>query len=177
MSRNDRRRRVCAGGAVLAVSIAGIWIRCGPIPPALLEGVDRPSTVIVDRHGRPLHETLQGGARVQAVDADRLPPTLAAATLAAEDRRFYSHPGVDLVALTRAARHDLVEGRVVEGGSTISQQVAKLLLQRREGVHPRGVGDKVKEMVLALRLEHRFRKPQILALYLNLASYGNQTAG
>ena len=168
---------MCAASAVLALLIAGIWIRCGPIPAALLEGIDRPSTVIVDRQGRPLHETLQGGTRVQAVDADRLPPTLVTATLAAEDRRFYSHPGVDLVALVRAARHDLVEGRVVEGGSTITQQVAKLLLQRREGVHPRGAGTKLREMVLALRLEHRFRKQQILALYLNLASYGNQTAG
>jgi penicillin-binding protein 1C len=102
---------------------------------------------------------------------------LASATIAAEDRRFYSHPGVDPVALLRAARHDLVEGRVVEGGSTITQQVAKLLIQRREGVQSRGMRAKLREMVLALRLEHRFTKRELLALYLNLASYGNQTTG
>ena len=102
---------------------------------------------------------------------------LVAATLAAEDRRFYSHPGVDPMSLARAARQNLVERQIVEGGSTITQQVAKLLLQRREGVKPRGFRAKVREMVLALRLEHRFTKREMLALYLNLASYGNQATG
>src|SRR5206468_3931377 len=61
--------------------------------------------------------------------------------------------------------------------STITQQAAKLLIQRREGIARRGLRAKLREMVLALRLEHRFSKREILALYLNLASYGNQTAG
>ncbi len=98
------------------------------------------------------------------------PPWSSIATDACCSRRY-------VVALARAARHDLVEGRTVEGGSTITQQVAKLLVQRRDGIHARGVAAKLREMVLALRLEHRFAKTEILALYLNLASYGNQTAG
>src|SRR5207248_1880382 len=81
------------------------------------------------------------------------------------------------LALVRAARHNLVEGHIVEGGSTISQQVAKLLIQRREGLHRRGWRAKVREMLLALRLEHRFSKRQLLALYLNLAAYGHQASG
>ena len=81
------------------------------------------------------------------------------------------------MGLVRAARHNLAEGRIVEGASTITQQVAKLLIQQRDGVKPRGLGAKLHEMALALRLEHRFTKREILALYLNLASYGNQTAG
>jgi penicillin-binding protein 1C len=81
------------------------------------------------------------------------------------------------MALVRAARQNLVEGRIVEGGSTISQQVAKLLIQRREGLKPRGLRAKLREMVLALRLEHRYSKREVLALYLNLASYGNQATG
>ena len=86
-----------------------------------------------------LYEALsQGGSRIRPLDAASLPPMLEAATLGAEDRRFYAHPGVDPVSLLRAARHNLVEGRVVEGGSTITQQVAKLLIQRREGVRHRG---------------------------------------
>ena len=98
-------------------------------------GIDTPSTVVVDRHGRVLYEALsQDGSRIRPLDAASLPPVLEAATLAAEDRRFYSHPGVDPISLVRAAKHNLVEGRVVEGGSTITQQVAKLLIQRREGV-------------------------------------------
>ena len=148
------------------------------IPAGLLDGIDTPSTVVVDRHGRVLYEALsRDGSRIRPLEAAGLPPVLEAATLAAEDRRFYSHPGVDPVALLRAARHNLAEGHVVEGGSTITQQVAKLLIQRREGLRHRGVAMKLRETVLALRLEHRFSKRDILAMYLNLAAYGNQTAG
>ncbi|MGH9410613.1 MAG: penicillin-binding protein 1C, partial [Vicinamibacterales bacterium] len=129
-------------------------------------------------HGDVLYEALTAaGARVKPLDADRIPPMLEAATLAAEDRRFYSHHGVDLLALVRAGRRDLEERAIVEGGSTITEQTAKLLLQRRDGLSRRGLAAKTRELILALRLEHRFSKPQILALYLNLASYGNQTAG
>ena len=106
-----------------------------------------------------------------------LPPVLVAATIAAEDRRFWSHPGVDPVAIARALRQNLSEGRIVEGGSTITQQVAKLLLNRRSPKRARGVREKIREAVLALRLEHRFDKREILGLYLNLAAYGNQVVG
>ena len=133
-------RKLAAAG-VVAVCAAVIWIRCGPIPAGLLSGAGAPSTVIVDRYGCVLYEPLgDGGLRVTPIDADHLPPVLAAATLAAEDRRFYSHLGVDPMALLRAARHDLVEGQIVEGGSTITQQVAKLLIQRQEGLRTRGLG-------------------------------------
>jgi penicillin-binding protein 1C len=167
---------LAVAAVLLASSLA--WIRCGSIDATLLDGVDTPSTVVVDRHGRVLYEALgKDGSRITPVDAASMPPMLASATIAAEDRRFYSHLGVDPVALLRAARHDLVEGRVVEGGSTITQQVAKLLIQRRDGLQSRGVRAKLREMVLALRLEHRFNKRELLALYMNLASYGNQTTG
>jgi penicillin-binding protein 1C len=167
------------GSASLAAVVGlGLWIRCAPVPAHLLRDAGAPSTVVLDRRGRILYEALgDGGSRVTPIDADHLPPVLVAATLAAEDRRFYSHAGVDPIALVRAARHDLVEGQIVEGGSTITQQVAKLLIQRKEGVHRRGVAAKLREMVLALRLEHRFSKREILALYLNLAAYGNQASG
>ena len=130
-----------AVGIALAAGVAfGVWIRCAPIPAGLLDGIDTPSTVVTDRHGRVLYEALSAdGSRIRPLDAAGVPPVLEAATIAAEDRRFYAHPGVDPVALLRAARHNLVEGHVVEGGSTITQQVAKLLIQRREGVHHRGM--------------------------------------
>src|SRR5688500_14239838 len=170
-------RRALAMVSAAAVGFC-LWLRCMPVPAELLQDVDTPSTVVVDRHGRVLYEALsKDGTRIRPLDAASLPPVLEAATLAAEDRRFYSHPGVDPVSLLRAAKQNLVEGQVVEGGSTISQQVAKLLIQRREGIRPRGVRAKIREMVLALRLEHRFSKRQVLAMYLNLAAYGNQTAG
>ncbi len=164
--------------AGVALGGALVWLRCGPIPAALLEGIDASSTVVLDRHGDILYEALSTqGMRLERIDPAHLPPALVAATLAAEDRRFHSHVGVDPVALLRAARHDLSERQIVEGGSTITQQVAKLLIQRAEGTRSRGVQAKLREMVLALRLEHRFTKPEILAMYLTLASYGNQASG
>src|SRR4029079_369854 len=179
-SASRRTKRWLLGGAAAAAVIVGVAVRvrCGPIDEALLARAAAPSTVVVDRQGRVLYEALtEDGTRVEPLTAATVPPILEAATLAAEDRRFYSHPGVDPVSLLRAIKANVSEGRIVEGGSTIAQQTAKLLIQRREGVRPRGVRAKVREMVLALRLEHRLGKRGVLALYLNLASYGNQTAG
>jgi penicillin-binding protein 1C len=168
--------RVLAGALALVATL--VWLRCGPVAPSLLVGVDSPSTVVVDRHGTVLYEALSStGSRSARLDASALPPVLVAATIAAEDRRFFSHVGVDPRAWLRAARHNLLERRIVEGGSTISQQVAKLLIQRQEGITPRGIRAKLRETVLALRLEHRFTKAEILAMYLNLASYGTQITG
>jgi penicillin-binding protein 1C len=174
-----RRPRLTAAVALLSVAAAaGWWIRCGPIPGGLLQEASAPSTTLVDRHGHPLYEALSAnGVRLERIDAAELPATLAAATIAAEDRRYWSHPGVDPLALGRALVRDVAERRFAEGGSTISQQVAKLLLLHRDGARRRGIPGKLREMVLALRLEHRYSKADILAMYLNLASYGNQVNG
>ncbi|HEY0872639.1 MAG TPA: penicillin-binding protein 1C [Vicinamibacterales bacterium] len=165
---------VCAALAVLA---ALAWLRIGPLPAALLDDPP-PSTLVVDRNGAPLYEARSGdGTRGIKLSADDLPPMLVAATLAAEDRRFWSHIGVDPVAILRAMKTNLAERAIVEGGSTITQQVAKLLLSRQDPTRSRGWGAKLREAVIALRLEHRFEKREILAMYLNLAGYGNQIAG
>ena len=134
--------------------------------------------VVVDRHGVQLYEARSGdGTRTVTLTAAALPPTLVAATIAAEDRRFWSHPGVDPIAILRAAKTNLAERSLVEGGSTITQQVAKLLLNRKTPARTRGWSAKVDEAVIALRLEHRFTKRELLAMYLNLAGYGNQVSG
>ena len=165
-------------GIVLGLAAIAVWIRCGPIDPALLDLRDTTSTIVVDRRGVPLYEALSGdGTRSVRLNAADLPTSLVAATLAAEDRRFMSHVGVDPIAIARALGHNLAERRVVEGGSTITQQAAKLLLNRLAPRRSRGVREKVAEAVLALRLEHRFDKREILAQYLNLAAYGNQIVG
>ncbi len=163
---------------VFVAATAVVWIRVGPIDPRLLDDRDATSTVVTDRHGVVLYEALSGdGTRSVKLDEANLPGALVAATLAAEDHRFWSHPGLDPLALVRALRRNLAERAIVEGGSTISQQVAKLLLSRRDPGRSRGVRAKMQEAVLALRLEHRFAKRELLAMYLNLASYGNQIAG
>ena len=178
-----RRRPVIALGMAVAVLAGLVWARCGPLPDGLLDLSRAQSTVIVDRSGETLYEARSAaGARTMLVDANALPPTLVSATLAAEDRRFWSHPGVDPVAALRALVRNVRNRRVVEGGSTITQQVAKMLLARdaeTNGSAParRGTALKLRESILALRLEHRLGKREILALYLNLASYGNQLVG
>jgi penicillin-binding protein 1C len=162
----------------LALGLAlPLWLRLGPLPAGLLDD-PLPSTVVLDRHGVQLYEARSGdGTRTVVLTAASLPPTLVAATLAAEDRRFWSHPGVDAIAILRAARINLIERSIVEGGSTITQQVAKLLLNRQAPGRARGWSAKVHEAVVALRLEHRFSKHDLLAMYLNLAGYGNQAVG
>ena len=167
--------------ALLILSAAGVtlaaWLRFGSLPAGLLDE-PAPSTMVVDRNGVPLYEARSGdGTRGIKLMADSLPPDLVAATLAAEDHRFWSHPGVDPLSVLRAVKTNLAERSIVEGGSTITQQVAKLLLNRKAPGRARGWSEKLREAVIALRLEHRFDKREILAMYLNLAGYGNQIMG
>jgi len=102
-----------------------------------------------------------------------LPPALVHAVVATEDRRFYDHFGLDVVGLVRAVLANLRAGRIVQGGSTITQQVAKNLFLTPE----RTVKRKVQELLLALWLEQRFTKDQILAIYLNRVYLGNGAYG
>jgi penicillin-binding protein 1C len=165
--------RRLAGGIGIASLLAAAWVRCGALPDGLLALDDQVSTEVVDRRGVRLYESLSAeGARSRFLHADHLPKTLVEATLAAEDRRFFGHPGVDPLALLRAVGHNLKSGRMVEGGSTLTQQTAKMLIDR-----PRTIRGKLREILLALRLEHRLSKREILALYLSLAPYGNQRLG
>jgi penicillin-binding protein 1C len=172
----DRRRlagRSAAGlGGVIVAFV--LWARLTPIDPALLDRTRHQSITITDRHGEVLYESLAAsGARAEWLTANNLPPHIVTATLAAEDRRFQWHIGVDPIAIARAMVHNVRAMRVVEGGSTITQQVAKLLLQSQS----RSLKEKAREALLAARLEHRYTKKEILALYLNLAPYGNRIHG
>jgi penicillin-binding protein 1A len=108
------------------------------------------------------------GGRDPYVPVDLLPRHLVHAVLAIEDRRFYAHWGVDFVGLGRAALTNLRAGRVVQGGSTITQQLAKNIILNSE----RTLWRKMTELVLALWLETRLSKPDILELYLNRVYFG-----
>ncbi len=179
-----RRAKACVAVAAVAVVAGAAWIRLGPLPAGLLDEADAVrSTTVLDRHGEILYEARSDlGTRESRLRPDRLPPALVAATLAAEDHRFHWHLGVDPIALGRATWRNMAALDRVEGGSTLTQQVAKLLLDRRSQLgagapRRRGWGAKIDEAIVALRLEHRLSKAEILALYLNLAPYGNQIAG
>jgi penicillin-binding protein 1A len=110
------------------------------------------------------------------VPYDNIPPQLAQAFLAAEDRNFFSHGGVDAMGLTRAMAKNVlnaINGRRLEGGSTITQQVAKNVLLTSDAT----VGRKLKEAILAGRLEKTLNKEQILELYLNEIWLGYRSYG
>ena len=172
-------RRPVTLASVGIIAVLAAWLRMGPLPADLLDPPGASSIVVLDRHGEVLYEARAAdGSRTARLDAAALPQALVDATIAAEDHRFWRHPGLDPIALVRAAARNIRHRRVVEGGSTITQQAAKLLIARAdEGAGRRNVAAKLREAVIAIRLEHRFSKREILALYLNLASYGNQLTG
>ena len=111
-----------------------------------------------------------GGPAVRLID---LPPYLPKAFIAIEDRRFYSHVGIDPLGMARAFLRDIVGGGAVEGGSTLTQQLAKNLFLTQE----RTLSRKVQEAILALWLERRYSKDQILELYLNRVYFGSGAYG
>ena len=109
-----------------------------------------------------------GDIHGDAVRVRDLPPHVPRAFLAIEDRRFYDHPGVDVLGIIRAAVRNFSAGGIREGGSTITQQLAKNLFLTRERTFRR----KIQELLVALWLEHRFTKDQILGIYLNRVYFG-----
>ena len=115
----------------------------------------------------------RGGRHGRALDVRDMPPALVRAVLATEDRRFYHHVGIDPIGIVRAMTTNLLEGRVSQGGSTITQQVAKNLFLSPKRSYKR----KIQEVLVALWLEARYSKDQILALYLNRVYFGAGTYG
>ncbi|HEX6761853.1 MAG TPA: transglycosylase domain-containing protein [Gaiellaceae bacterium] len=109
----------------------------------------------------------------QPVTLSRMSVWLPRATVAIEDRRFWSHGGVDYVGIARAAWADVTAGRAVEGGSTITQQLVRGLYTGREKTFSR----KIKEACLAIKLARKWSKPKILDEYLNTTYYGNHAYG
>jgi penicillin-binding protein 1A len=107
------------------------------------------------------------------LDLEQMSPWLPKAVVAIEDRRFYQHPGIDPIGIARALVQDIKAGRVVQGGSTISQQLAKLAFLSPE----RSFGRKIKEALYALWIEARFSKRQILEAYLNRVYLGSGAYG
>ncbi|MEJ2121279.1 MAG: PBP1A family penicillin-binding protein [Alphaproteobacteria bacterium] len=130
-----------------------------------------PAVVFKDRNGVTLAS--YGDLYGSAVRLADVPKYLPQAVIATEDRRFYHHIGIDFIALTRALWVNIRHGQIREGGSTISQQLAKNLFLTRE----RTVRRKVQETLLAFWLERRFTKDQILTIYLNRVYLGAGTYG
>lgn len=138
-----------------------------PLPP-----IERaPQLVFVDRNGARIG--VRGGRFGPPVNLRSLPAHVPAAFVAIEDRRFYSHPGFDAAGIARAAAANLAEGGIAQGGSTITQQTARLLFLNQDKTLER----KARELALAVQLERTFSKPQILGLYLSRINFGKGAWG
>ncbi len=170
--------RIVYWGAVLAlwavIAAIGVlvWIGIHLPPIQSLEIPKRPpSVLILGANGATL--ATRGDMGGAAVPLRELPDYVPKAFIAIEDRRFYSHHGVDPLGIMRALIRDVLRRGASQGGSTITQQLAKNLFLTQE----RTVSRKLQEMVLALWLEHKFSKAQILELYLNRVYFGSGAYG
>ncbi len=161
------------GAAALAVAVYAF-----PYPVALLDPDRSAPLRILDRQGTLLRAyPAPAGAspgRHAWVDLDRVAPAAVQTVLASEDRRFYSHKGVDPVGILRAMYYNVKEGRVAYGGSTITMQLVRMV---HSPDRPRTLWNKAREAVLAMRLERVMGKREILEQYLNRCYYGNQAVG
>jgi 1A family penicillin-binding protein len=156
--------------AAAAVTVRASWRVANELAHAatLAEiGPHPQSSVVFDRHNHPVF-SFYVEQRVD-VPLDRVSKPMIDALLAVEDRRFYSHHGLDAVRIVKAAWRNWRAGRIVEGGSTLTQQLARL-----EQLSPaRTFARKIREATIAVRLEERYSKQEILHAYLNAVYFGD----
>ena len=146
-----------------------------PSPDKLIYSDKALTTEFLDRNGKLLYRLYEGRNRT-LVKLNEIPPYLIQATLAAEDKNFYHHIGIDLTAISRAFISNLKNNpktNQLEGASTLTQQLIKNTLLTPEKTYTR----KIKEIILALWTEQMYSKDQILQMYLNEAPYGGPTWG
>jgi 1A family penicillin-binding protein len=135
------------------------------------------TTRILDRNGDLLYEILDPNAGLRTyVPLNKISPALVAATIATEDKDYYSHPGYDVGAILRAIWQNYTSGEVVSGASTITQQLARSLLLSPEQ-HQQTYLRKAREIILAAEITRQYSKDQILEIYLNEIYYGNLSYG
>jgi membrane peptidoglycan carboxypeptidase len=175
--RERRHRALLAIGAAVALLVVSLAAYTASamqnLPQPGHESVLARSIVVYDRTGKVIAERNPKGEYHVVLKLSDMGAYNRAATLAAEDRDFYSHGAVDPGALARAALVDVSTGQAVEGGSTITEQLVKIQLLSPQ----KSVTRKLNEAFLAWTLEHRYSKDQILEMYLNRVYYGHGAYG
>jgi len=167
-----RRRRVqVIGGAATLVVLVFLWLTWALPLGRSLAPLDAPTLVLITADGKPFAR--RGSYKEAPVDAARLPAHVTSAFIAVEDRRFNRHMGIDLRAIGRAFAANLRSGEVRQGGSTITQQLAKNAFLSNE----RSLRRKAQEAVIAVYLELRLSKAEILSRYLSSVYFGDGVFG
>ncbi len=163
-------RWFAAVGVLLLVG-AAVGVRLMPIPEALLRPPVQ-SVALFDRNGIPLRDARVEERFSRELTMEQVPQHVIHAVLAAEDKRFFAHGGVDVLATGRALMNGITHRRVTSGASTITQQLMKIAERR-----PRTFRTKIIEAATALRIEQKWSKEQILCAYLNRVDFGNLNIG
>ncbi len=163
--------------------VLGIWVGIGIGGLVLYYGARMPSASSWSIPDRPPNVRIaaidgsvianRGATGGEAVSLENMSPYIPQAVIAIEDRRFYSHFGIDPIGLARAMVTNVTTGRMVQGGSTLTQQLAKNMFLSPE----RTLERKVQEVLLAFWLEHKYTKDQILTMYLNRVFFGSNAYG
>ncbi|GAB7387860.1 PBP1A family penicillin-binding protein [Bacillaceae bacterium] len=167
-------RQLCLAGAVSLLLLAGsllllvLWLRSQPLPPLSVQE----TTTIYAADGQVI-DTLHGGENRVTVPLAKIPKHLQQATIAVEDRHFYDHFGFDFKGIARAALVDLQRLELVQGASTITQQLARNLYLTLDKNWKR----KIQEALLTIQLEIKYTKDEILEKYLNEIYYGHSAYG
>jgi penicillin-binding protein 1A len=156
---------------IALVSVLGYYALDLPDLSSLTATLRKPSVTILASDGEQI--AAFGDVYGDSLSLEQMPPFLPQAVLATEDRHFFQHFGLDPIGLLRASLVNLRAGHFVQGGSTITQQLAKNLFLSPE----KSLKRKMQELLLALWLEHKFSKQQILTLYLNRVYLGSGTWG
>jgi len=172
--RNRLKGLCCKILLVLVITLAVYIGYCFVTIPNIEQAIRRtrqPSTLITAENGNEIQS--YGSVYSAIIMPDDLPQYVSQAIVATEDRRFYQHFGFDFISFTRAMIVNVMHRRYVQGGSTITQQVAKNLFLTSK----KNIKRKVQELLLAFWLEYKFSKDQILALYLNRVYFGSGTYG
>ncbi|MFP2908239.1 transglycosylase domain-containing protein, partial [Pyxidicoccus sp. 3LFB2] len=172
----SRMRRILRRLALVTVGLfvlaAVAWAAAHWVP--LPERLSAPASVVMEyRDGTPAHVFLAPDERWRIpTSPERVDPAYLRALLALEDKRFFHHPGVDPLAVARAAVRNVVRGRRVSGASTLTMQLVRVLEPR-----PRTFTSKLLESLRAMQLELRLTKQEVLAAYLQFVPYGRNVEG
>ncbi len=163
------------GSGLLLGGLILIWAATLQLPDlaSLQAAQQEQSLKLYDRTGTVLLYDLNHNVQRSIVPLDQISPNIQDAIIAIEDPSFYTHPGVELRAIVRAVVSDLTPGGITQGGSTITQQVIKNSVLTND----RTIARKLKEWILALKIEKVLTKQQILELYLNQAPFGGRLYG
>jgi len=161
---------------IVLVFVAGVFLYFAkdlPSPDKINKRIVSQSTKIFDRTGQHLLYEIHGEEKRTLIPSQDIPDNVKYATVALEDQDFYSHHGIKVTSIIRAALADVLKSRTAQGGSTITQQFVKNSILTPERTFVR----KIKEVILSIEIEQKFSKDEILTMYLNEIPYGSNAYG